>query len=81
MLQSLKYFLEQILSSPEQHKWAAKFLGYDYDIVYKNGKDNVVEDALSRKIEDEGSMFTLSSPVFDWLDEAKQEWLTHPTIS
>ena len=67
---SLKYFLEQCLSSPEQHKWAmmtivsnifwnnaylsleqhkwvTKMLGYDYEIIYKKGKDNVMEDVLS----------------------------------
>ena len=34
----LKYFLEQLLSSSEQHKWVTKMLGYDYEIVYKNKK-------------------------------------------
>jgi hypothetical protein len=45
--QSLKYFLEQRISSPEQQKWVNKLFGYDYEIIYKNGKDNVVVDALS----------------------------------
>ena len=27
-------------------------LGYDYEIIYKKGKGNVVVDALSRKYED-----------------------------
>jgi hypothetical protein len=57
--QSLKYFLEQRLSSPEQQKWVTKFFGYDYEIIYKKGKDNVVVDAFSRKYEDEGSLFSL----------------------
>ena len=55
--QSLKYFLEQRISSPEQQKWVTKLFGYDYEIIYKKGKDNVVADALSRKYEDEGSLF------------------------
>jgi hypothetical protein len=46
---SLKYFLEQRLSSEEQHKWVTKILGYDFEIIYKMGKQNVVADALSRK--------------------------------
>jgi hypothetical protein len=40
--QSLKYFLEQCLSSLEQQKWVTKVFRYDYEIIYKKGKDNVV---------------------------------------
>jgi hypothetical protein len=29
---------------PEQQKWVTKLFGYDYEIIYKNGKDNVVVD-------------------------------------
>jgi hypothetical protein len=47
--QSLKYFLEQHISSPEKQKWVTKLFGYDYEIIYKKGKDNVVADALSQK--------------------------------
>ena len=50
-------------------------LGYDYDTIFKKGKDNVVADALSRKYEDEGSLLALLAPIFYWLDEAHQEWL------
>ena len=49
---SLIYFLEQRLSSEEQHKWVTNMLGYDFEIIYKKGKQNVVADALSRKGED-----------------------------
>ena len=65
--QSLKYFLEQCISSPEQQKWVTKLFGYDYEIIYKKSKDNVVADALSWKYEDEGSIFSLSFIVLDWL--------------
>ena len=43
---SLKYFLEQRLSSEEQQKWVTKMLGYDFQIIYKKGKLNVVANAL-----------------------------------
>ena len=46
---SLKYFLEQRLSPAEKKKWVTKMLGYDFEIIYKKGKQNMVVDALSRK--------------------------------
>jgi hypothetical protein len=63
--QSLKYFLEQHISSLEQQKWVTKLFGYDYEIIYNKGKENVVADALSHKCEDEGSIFSLSFIVPD----------------
>ena len=71
--QSLKYFLEQRISSPEKQKWVTKLFGYDYEIIYNKGKDNVVADALSRKYEDEGSLFSLSFIVPDWLQAIHHE--------
>jgi hypothetical protein len=79
--QSLKYFLEQRTSSPEQQKWVTKLFGYDYEIIYKKGKDNVVANALSRKYEDEGSFFSLSFIVPNWLQVVRQEWLYDPKSS
>jgi hypothetical protein len=76
--QSLKYFLEQRISSPEQQKWVTKVFRYDYEIIYKKGKDNVVADALSQKYEDEGSLFSLSFIVPNWLQAVHQEWLHDP---
>jgi hypothetical protein len=78
---SLKDFLEQHLSSREKQKWVTKLFRYDYEIIYKKGKDNVVVDALSRKYEDEGSLFSLSFIVPDWLQVVFQEWLHDPKLS
>ena len=78
---SLKYFLEQRLSSPEQNKWLKKMLGYDYEIIYKKGKDNIVADALSRQHEEDESLFSLSLLVPNWIEEVHHEWLTHQTTS
>jgi hypothetical protein len=79
--QSLKYFIEQCISSLEKQKWVTKLFGYDYEIIYKKGKDNVVVDALSRKYEEEGSFFSLSFIVPDWLQAVRQEWLQDPKSS
>ena len=62
---NLKYFLEQCFYSLGQHKWVTNMLGYDYEMIYKKGKDNVIAYALSRKYEDEGSLLTLSAPILD----------------
>jgi hypothetical protein len=59
--QSLEYFLEQRISSPEQQKWVTNLFGYDYEIIYRKGKENVVADALSHKYEYEGSLFLFPS--------------------
>jgi hypothetical protein len=79
--QSLKYFLEQRISSQEKQKWVTKIFGYNYEIIYKKGKDNVVVGALSQKYEDEGSFFSLSFIVSDWLQAVCQEWLQDPKSS
>ena len=49
--QSLKYLLEQKIGTPTQQKWFAKLLGYAFVVYYKKGKDNLVADALSSKVE------------------------------
>jgi hypothetical protein len=41
----------------------------------------VVVDTLSRKYEDEGSLFTLFFIVPYWLQDVRQEWLHDPKIS
>jgi hypothetical protein len=40
----------------------------------------VVFDYISRKYEDEGSLFSLSFIVSDWLQVIRQEWLQDPKI-
>ena len=49
--QSLKYLLEQKIGTPAQQKWFDKLLGYAFVVKYEKGKDNLVADALSRKVD------------------------------
>eukprot|EP00253_Pinus_taeda_P007716 PITA_07716 len=72
---TLKYFLEKILSSEEQQKWVTKMLGYDFEIIYKKGKKNVVIDALSRKDEDvEALLCSISIIQLDWINQDRDQW-------
>ena len=71
---NLKYFLEQRLSSEEQQKWVTKMLGYDFEIIYKKGKQNVVADALSGKDEDvESLLYAILILQPEWITEARDE--------
>ncbi|KAK4435266.1 Retrovirus-related Pol polyprotein from transposon [Sesamum alatum] len=44
---SLRRLLNLTIQTPGQHGWLTKLLGYDFDITYTPGKDNIVADALS----------------------------------
>jgi len=45
---SLKWLLEQKISTPFQQFWLSKLMGFQYEIHYKKGAENTVADALSR---------------------------------
>ena len=45
---SLKYLQTQPTLSRRQARWAELLAEFDFDIVYRPGKSNVVADALSR---------------------------------
>ncbi|CAJ2648236.1 unnamed protein product [Trifolium pratense] len=51
----------------EQQNWAAKLLGYDFEIIYKPGKLNRGADALSR-VEESGELCQVITSV-QWNDE------------
>ena len=71
--QSLKYLLDQRLSTIPQHHWATKLLGYDFRVEFKPGVSNIVADALSRRDEENSAVCNaLSVPVFSFFDTLRQ---------
>jgi hypothetical protein len=78
---SLKYLLDQRLSTIPQHHWVGKLLGFDFTVEYKPGHANTVFDALSRRDtpEDAGVM-VLSAPRFDFVARLRQAQATDPAL-
>ena len=62
------------MTCPSQHVWLAKLLGFDYEIEFKKGKDNVVVDALSRVSCGTLSTLAVSSLSTTLLEAIKQSW-------
>ena len=78
---SLKYFLEQSLSSKQKKKWVTKMFGYDFEIIYKKVKQNFVVDALSRKDEDvEAFLYAISILQHEWIAKERDEWKNHAKV-
>ncbi|KAI5407215.1 hypothetical protein KIW84_053460 [Lathyrus oleraceus] len=65
---SLKYLLEQRLSTPAQYRRVTKLMGLSYEILHNKGKDNVAADALSRASHGEVLQLTVSSISFELWD-------------
>ena len=77
---SLKYLLHQKLTTPAQHVWLVKLLGYDYDIEYKQGKENVPADALFRIPSKELYALTISTISTTFMQEIVQSYENDPII-
>lgn len=62
--QTLKHLLDQRISTPSQHKWLSKLMGYNYKIQFCAGPLNTVPDILFRT-DELCPIQAISSPVFD----------------
>jgi len=71
---SLKYLFHQKLTTPAQHLWLVKLLGYDYNIEYKQGKENVPADALSRIPSKDLYAMTTSTISTNLMEEIRQSY-------
>ena len=65
--------MEQKISSPEQQKWVTKLLGFDFEITYKKGKENVLANALSQ-LPEQAEVSAVSLPTSNFLEDIKMEW-------
>ena len=73
---SLKFLLDQRLSTVLQHQWISKLFGFDFTVEYRLGWLNTVADALSRRDVEDGAVsgvavHLLSMPTFALLDNIR----------
>ena len=54
-------------------------MGYDFQVEYQKGVENLVADALSRK-EEKAKLAAISTPVPRWLDTIKEKVLTNSKL-
>ncbi len=71
---SLKFLLDQRLSTIPPHRWVSKLMGFDFTVEFRPGRTNVVADALSRRDEETTStLMALTGPGFSVFDDLRHE--------
>src|SRR3954471_3819595 len=76
---SLKFLLDQRLSTVPRHQWIGKLFGFDFTVEYRPGRLNTVADALSRRDTEDvadaptvGAVLCIhSGPSFAFIDEIR----------
>lgn len=68
MTVSLKFLLEQRITTAPQQQWISKLLGFDFRVEYCPGSTNTVanEEVMS-------SLCAISIPHIAWLDDLRSE--------
>lgn len=64
-----------MIQTPEQQFYISKLMGFQYEILYRSGRNNQVADALSRQ--EEMSLFcalsVVQNPIIAIIREANSE--------
>ncbi|KAD5803510.1 hypothetical protein E3N88_14870 [Mikania micrantha] len=76
--QPLRTLQDQVIQTPDQHKWLGKLLGFDFEIQYRPGRHNSVADALSRL--PHATLTTLSYQEPTLLQDLRQANKKNPTL-
>ena len=56
-------------------------MGYDYEITYKKGKENIVVDALSHTFDDHASLLAISMHIPNRLQSIQQGYVNDSSLS
>jgi hypothetical protein len=78
---SLKYLLNQRLSTIPQHSWVSKLFRYQFSVEFKSGHQNAAVDALSRRDEEALEVNALSVPTFELFDQFCREAASQEVIA
>ena len=75
---SLKFLLDQRLSTVPQHQWISKLFGFDFAVEYRLGRLNSAADALSRRDEEAAAALALSGPSISLYDDIRAATAVDP---
>lgn len=70
---SLIHLLDQRITTKNQQMWMAKLMGFQFEIIYKAGKENKVADALSRQHVGASNNSIYSFPVWTEMEKVEEE--------
>ena len=77
---SLKWLLDQRITTPFQQLWLSKLMGYTYEIQYKSGKENVAANALLRVPSAQVLFLATSVIQSDLLDKIRASYDLDPQL-
>jgi hypothetical protein len=75
---SLKFLLDQWLSTVPQHQWISKLFRFDFTVEYRPGQLNSAADALSRRDEEAAALCAISGPSFDLFTDIRRATAADP---